>query len=33
MDQNNDGWITKDDIMKFSEKHYLFFDEEVLVKK
>ncbi|CAD8140346.1 unnamed protein product [Paramecium pentaurelia] len=29
MDQDNDGWIKKEDILKFSQKHYLFFEEEL----
>ncbi|CAD8055862.1 unnamed protein product [Paramecium sonneborni] len=29
MDQDNDGWIKKDDILKFSQKHYLFFEDEL----
>ncbi len=29
MDTNNDGFITIEDIKKFSEKHFLFYDYEV----
>ncbi|CAD8150661.1 unnamed protein product [Paramecium pentaurelia] len=29
MDLDNDGWIKKEDIMKFSQKHHLFFDDEL----
>ncbi|CAD8141366.1 unnamed protein product [Paramecium octaurelia] len=29
MDQDNDGWIKKDDILVFSKKHYLFFEDEL----
>ncbi|CAD8058170.1 unnamed protein product [Paramecium sonneborni] len=29
MDQDNDGWIKKEDILIFSQKHYLYFEEEL----
>ena len=29
MDSNNDGFITSQDIISFSEKHYLFLDPDV----
>jgi len=33
MDQDNDGWIIADDLVKFSAKHYLFFEEKVRINK